>query len=223
MHQARRPCLAAWPLHGLQSSAACKRQCHITRTHVCLTCAPLRRAFGSAAVVAGVIAQHLQVHPNDGPDDVKRHLLELATPHVVTEAGPNTTNSLVYAEPTNVEAPATAGGGLSTGAVVGIAVGCAAGGCWRCALCSAGTALLGWACYTFGSCAAVAAVELLPLLLGWLQQEGRACAPGPVISSAEVRWPACRAALRCRAGGGRGGPRPSGAQAAAGAAVAGLA
>lgn len=82
-------------------------------------------------------AQYLEAHPEAGPDEVRRALVDWATPGTVTMAGEGAL--LLYSNLTdagaNVTSPGSGtsaaggrGGGLSAGAIVGIAVGATAGG-----------------------------------------------------------------------------------------------
>lgn len=110
----------------------------------------LRRAYAAAPLVAGVVAQYLEQHPDASQEDVLRTLYQLATPDIVSGAGTAARNLFLY---TNITAPggsqltpqppapsqpgqaaqpeAESGSGLTTGAAVGIAVGAIAGGLQR--------------------------------------------------------------------------------------------
>lgn len=77
-------------------------------------------------MVTGVAAQHLQFHPNATAKDLRKSLIRNATQGVVLGAGPVSPNVLLYTN--NTQAPPEEGNsGLSTGAIVGIAIGSAAG------------------------------------------------------------------------------------------------
>lgn len=91
------------------------------------------RAYGAAAIMAGVAAQYLQLHPQAGPDEVKAALLAMATPDAITNPGVNaSTAALTFTElqaPDGSDASSSdEGSGLSAGSIAGIAVGAAAAG-----------------------------------------------------------------------------------------------
>lgn len=126
---------------------------------------PWRRARGAAALAAGVAAQYLELHPSASPQEVRQALLESATTGVVRGADTSWRPArLLY---TNYKAPSasTAGGsgddgaaagssgsgdgsgGLGTGAIVGIAVGAAAGELLTAGLRCCSLACCGCPCY----------------------------------------------------------------------------
>lgn len=97
---------------------------------------PTCRSYVASWMAAGVAAQYLSVHPTASPEDVKRALVDWATPDTVMMAGDAAPARLLYAnvsEPQraasggNGTAAAGGGGGVSGGAIAGIAVGAAAG------------------------------------------------------------------------------------------------
>ena len=104
---------------------------------------PLGRSYTASSVVAGVAAQYLEAHPDAGPDEVHRSLLNWATPGTVTMAGEgalllysNLTDAASQLAPANESSPGNgtsaaaaggSGGGLSAGTIAGIAVGATAG------------------------------------------------------------------------------------------------
>ena len=101
-----------------------------------------RRSFGASWVAAGVAAQYLSQHPTATVPQVRQALIDWATPHAVTGAGPNTTTRLLYTNFSDStaelgamvapaagagEPPGDSGNDLSAAAIVGIAVPAAAG------------------------------------------------------------------------------------------------
>ena len=111
-------------------------------------CRPCR-ALGSAPLVAGAVAQHLEANPGAGLAEVRRSLLESATPSTVTMAGNNTPTLLLYTNLSDSSGGGGGGGGeisgggggnstseggsgssgLSGGAIAGIAIAGVAGEC----------------------------------------------------------------------------------------------
>ncbi|GAB4822994.1 hypothetical protein N2152v2_010040 [Parachlorella kessleri] len=104
------------------------------------------RAFGAAAVVAGVAAQYLELHPHASPAEVKSALLALATPQLLAGVGPASPNLLLFTNLSRDESAGQgpggsgsgegsggssggggSGGGLGPGAIAGIVVGAVAG------------------------------------------------------------------------------------------------
>lgn len=86
-----------------------------------------RRAAGAAAIAAGVAAQYLELHKNASATEVRRALLELATPGVVVGPGVEPGAGLLY---TNLMQPAPTelgAGGLPPGAPNGSASGSGSG------------------------------------------------------------------------------------------------
>ena len=94
-----------------------------------------RRALGSAPLVAGAAALHLEAHPGATPAQVRRQLLDSAAPNTVTMAGPGTPTLLLYTNPMNSSGAGSGGGsagggssgGLSGGTIALICVAAAAG------------------------------------------------------------------------------------------------
>ncbi|GAB4821409.1 hypothetical protein N2152v2_008455 [Parachlorella kessleri] len=67
------------------------------------------RSFGSASIVAGVVAQYLQYHPNATSDEVKTALQAAATPDQVTGTGSASPNLLVFSNVSTLSSPAQEG------------------------------------------------------------------------------------------------------------------
>ncbi len=96
-------------------------QWRLMQAELLLACSGL----AAAAIVAGVVAQHLQLHPGDSPAQVRRALLGTATPDVVVGAASPEPGLLLYTNST--QADLESGGGMSSGAVVGVVVAAAVG------------------------------------------------------------------------------------------------
>lgn len=93
------------------------------------------RSTTGNALVAGVAAQYLQLHPNASAEVVKQALIEGASPHAVTGLGVEPASRLLFTNYTQPRGSVVAGasandggsGGLSAGALAGIVVGVAVG------------------------------------------------------------------------------------------------
>lgn len=103
--------------------------CHHVQPYTLNVSSPaMLRWFGAAAIVVGVAAQYLELHPDAPPSQVRQALLTgWTTNHSITSV--TSTNAIIFTNFTQ-SAPAdlsplpasSTGRGLSTGAIVGVAV-----------------------------------------------------------------------------------------------------
>jgi hypothetical protein len=124
-----RSCVDLWaPGGGLGASlVGAHPDSPSTYTHV------INRSFAAAALMAGIAAQYLQLHPGATASDVRKALLDSASGQVVTLAGPPAALAFTNLTQASANAPhetqptVADGNSLGTATIVAIACGTVAG------------------------------------------------------------------------------------------------